>query len=133
MEEKLKHPNQELLEKIYSDLKKGDIASMLSRCDDQVTFQISGKSKIAGKFNRTNFESGIVAVQKELSSGTYQLDVHDILVSDIHATVLGTVKLTRHGKPIEMRTVHVWRIQGGKPVAWYEYPRDLYQFDQVWS
>jgi ketosteroid isomerase-like protein len=47
--------------------------------------------------------------------------------------VLATDKLTRNGKTLEYRTVHVWRIENGKPVAWYEYPRDLYQYDAIWE
>ena len=34
---------------------------------------------------------------------------------------------------VQMRMAHVWRMKHGKPVAWYAYPRDLYQFDAAWS
>jgi hypothetical protein len=30
-------------------------------------------------------------------------------------------------------SAQVWRIENGKPVAWYEYVRDGYQFDAIWS
>jgi ketosteroid isomerase-like protein len=129
----MKHPNASILEKIYADFARGDIASVLKVCDEKMTFQIAGKSKLAGKYDRSNFESGFFTQLKEMSGGSFQSDVHDILASDLHAAVLATQKLTRHGKPIEYRTVHIWRFQGGKPVAWYEYPRDLYQYDSTWS
>ena len=125
--------NASLLEKIYSDFKKGNFNGVLDACSDTVTFQVPGKSKLAGKYTRANFIQDFAAKMGELSSGTYQLETHDILVSDLHATVLGTAKLTRNGKTSEYRTVHVWRFEGGKPVAWYEYPRDLYAFDAIWS
>lgn len=129
----MKHAHTVLFEKLYADLTKGDFKSAFSLCDDKFTFQIMGKSKLAGKFDKSNFESGYLLKQKELSSGSIKTEIHDVLASDLHATILMTTKLTRQGQSMEYRTVHVWRIQGGKPVAGYEYPRDLYQYDAIWS
>lgn len=129
----MKHPNAALLEKIYADFAKGDVNSVLAACDEKMTFQIAGKSKLAGKYDRTNFAAGFAMKLMELSGGTFKSEVHDILASDLHAAVLATNRLTRDGKTVEMRTVHIWRFQNGKPVAWYEYPRDLYQYDTIWA
>lgn len=129
----MKHPNAALLEKIYADFAKGDVNAVIEACDEKMTFQIAGKSKLAGKYDRTNFAAGFATKLMELSGGTFKSEVHDILASDLHAAVLATNRLTRDGKPVEMRTVHIWRFQNGKPVAWYEYPRDLYQYDTVWA
>jgi ketosteroid isomerase-like protein len=129
----MKHPNAALLEKLYADFAKGDLEAMLAPCADQMTFQVPGKSKLAGKYTKSSFAQGYATKLAELSGGTFSVEVHDILASDLHAAVLATDRLTRAGKTIEFRTVHIWRFEGGKPVAWYEYPRDLYQFDAVWS
>ncbi len=122
----MKHPNMQLLEKLYSDLSEGNLAAVLSACADQVTFQIPGKSPAAGKFDKRSFESSHLAQSR-------QLEVHDILASDRHAAVLVTDRVARDGKTTELRGVHIWRFENGKPVAWYEYPRDLYQFDAIWG
>ena len=127
------HPNALLLEKLYADFSKGDIKAVLSACADKVTFQVPGKSKLAGKYDKSNFEAGFVTKLMEMSGGTFKLETHDILASDLHAAVLATDRLTRAGKAVEFRTVHIWRFEGGKPVAWYEYPRDLYQYDLIWG
>ncbi len=129
----MKHPNTTLLEKIYQDFAKGDLQAVLASCGDQITFQVPGKSRLAGKYTRSNFGTEFVMKLQEFSGGTFKLEVHDILAGDLHATVLATERLVREGKTIEMRTVHVWRFDAGKPIAWYEYPRDLYQFDATWS
>ncbi len=127
------HPNAAVLEKIYADFARGDIPSILAACDDKMTFQVAGKSKLAGKYTKENFASGFVAKLHELSGGSLKVEVHDILASDRHGVVLASDHVTKKGETIQMRTVHVWRIENGKPVAWYEYPRDMYQYDQVWS
>ena len=106
---------------------------MLDACSDIMTFQVPGKSPLAGKFTKANFIDGFAKKLAELSNNTYKLEVHDILAGDLHATVLGSVKVMTQGKSVELRTVHVWRFGEGRPLAWYEYPRDLYQFDATWG
>lgn len=127
------HPNAATLEKLYADFARGDAAAVLAACAEGFTFQIPGKSRLAGKYDRGTLASGLMTRLHELSGATFRFEAHDILASDRHGLVLGTVHLQRGGKPVEYRTVHVWRIEGGKPVAGYEYPRDLYQYDAVWS
>jgi ketosteroid isomerase-like protein len=127
------HPNAALLETLYSNFAKGDLSAVLSVCGDQITFQVPGKSRLAGKYTKSNVEKGFFSKLKEFSANTFKMEVHDILASDRHATVLATQNLSRAGQKIELRTVHVWRFEHGKPVAWYEYPRDLYQFDATWA
>jgi ketosteroid isomerase-like protein len=129
----MKHPHVLLLEKLYADFNQGQFQKVLDACADSITFQVPGKSKLAGKYTKANFVSGLVTQLGELSGGSFQLEVHDILASDVHAAVLGMEKITRDGKTIEYRLVQVWRFENGKPVAWYQYPRDLYQYDAAWG
>lgn len=127
------HPNAEVLHKIYADFSKNDFNSMLAACANEITFQVAGKSKLAGKFTKDTFEQNYIAPMMELSGHTLKLEVHDILASDRHAVALASQTLVRDGKTVQMRTVHVWRFENGKPVAWYEYPRDLYAYDALFS
>lgn len=127
------HPNVQTLKKFYDCFAQGDVNGMLELCSDDVTFQVSGKSKLAGKYNKVTVGSQLIGKIMELSDGTFKLEVHDIMASDQHGMVLTTDTVVKNGMKHEYRTVHVWRIQNGKPVAWYEYPRDLYQYDAIWS
>lgn len=126
------HPNVEVLRRFYDAYGKADVAGMLAACGENVTFQLAGKSKLAGKYDRASFPR-LIDAMKTLGGGTLKADIHDITATDQHGMVLMTSTVTRDGKKHEYRAVHVWRIQGGKPIAWYEYPRDLYQFDAIWS
>lgn len=127
------HPNAQFLTQLYGYFVSGDVDLMLSKLGDHVTFQVAGRSAVAGKFTKSSFKDGFIEKLKSLSQSTYQFQVHDVLASDLHGTVLGTVKLTANGKPVELRTVHVWRFENGQPVAGYEYTRDLYQFDAAFG
>ena len=97
------------LEKIYSDFAKGDLPAILEACSDKITFQVPGKSRLAGKYDKNTFGSGFVMKMMEISGGTLKVEVHDTLASDNHGVVLATDRLTLHGKTVEYRTVHVWR------------------------
>ncbi|MEO5970252.1 MAG: nuclear transport factor 2 family protein [Bdellovibrionia bacterium] len=129
----MKHPNALLLEKLYSDFVKNDFTSFIAACPEEIAFQIPGNSKLGGKYDKKTFISDFIPKLKDLSAGSYKLEVHDVLASDRHAVVLASSSISHSGKTIELRTVHVWRFENGKPVAFYEYPRDLYQFDLVWA
>lgn len=122
-----------VIQKLYADLNQGNADAVIAACADAMTFQVPGKSKLAGKYSKESFAREFPMRMKELSGGSFKLEIHDVLASDLHATVMGTCKLVRDGKPVELRTVHVWRFENGKPLAGYEYPRDLYQYDAVWS
>jgi ketosteroid isomerase-like protein len=127
-----KHPHIQILEQFYAHFTPLNISKALELCTETFTFQIAGKSKLSGKFNKNTFAHDFMNRAMELSNGTFKFEVHDILASDLHATVLASSKVTRGDKTVELRTVHVWRFENGKPLAGYEYPRDLYAFDAIW-
>jgi ketosteroid isomerase-like protein len=129
----MKHDHARILEQLYADFLKGDIEAFLAACSEKMTFQVPGKSRLAGKYDRATFKSGFAQKLSELSGNTHKLEVHDILASDVHAVALTSSSLMKDGTKIEYRSAHVWRFENGKPVAWYAYPRDLYQFDSCWG
>jgi uncharacterized protein len=128
----MKHPHAAALEAIYEFFSQGNAEGVLAHCAENVTFQVEGKSPLAGKYTKQDFP-GFLAKQKELSGGTHRLELHDVMASDQHAVALCSEFVTKGDKPVQMRMAHVWRFQNGKPVAWYSYPRDLYQFDAAWA
>lgn len=129
----MKNQKTAALEKLYSDFAKSNFEGALSHCAEGLTFQVAGKSKLAGKYTRANFVANFAEKLKELSNGTYKFEVHDILASDQHSVVLMSEKVSRGGETAEYRMAHVWRFDGDKPLAGYTYPRDLYQFDAIWG
>lgn len=129
----MKHPNAVVLENIYADFAKSDLPAILNACADNMTFQVAGKSKLAGKYTKETVIPDFFAKLVVLSKNTLKVEVHDILASDRHGIALCTDTVEKNGDKVQLRTVHVWRFENGKPVAWYEYPRDMYQYDAVWS
>lgn len=127
------HPNIAILEKIYADFAKSDVPAILNVCAENMTFNLAGKSKLAGKYTKENVLSDFFAKLVVLSKGSLKVEVHELFASDRHGVALCTDTLMKNGDKVQLRTVHIWRFENGKPVAWYEYPRDMYQFDAIWS
>ena len=125
--------HETILKKFYAALAKLEFKGILADAALNVTFQIPGKGKLAGKYDAKTFESELGVKMRELGGEHFNFEMHELMTSDRHAMVLGTVKLTRKGKALEYRTAHIWRIEDGKPLAGYEYPRDLYQYDMIWE
>jgi len=121
------------LEKLYSNLSKGNLEASAQDLPDTMTFNVAGKSLLAGKYSKETFFKGYVTKLHELSGGTLKVEVHDVLASERHATVLLTYSLSRKEQSAQLRSVHVWRIENAKLIAGYEYPRDMYLYDSVWS
>ena len=120
------------LKRLYELWQTGDAASISREFSDKLTFEIKGRSRIAGKHDRSQF-TALMSKMKELSAGTLNSEIHDMLVSERHGMVLATHKLMRDGKALEYRSVHVWRFENGLPIAGYEYLRDQSQFDEIWG
>jgi hypothetical protein len=122
-----------VLKKLYTELSKGNFSAAGFELPDNVTFNVAGKSLLAGKYTKETFTTSYLSKLKELSGNALKLEVHDVLESDRHATVLLTYSVNRNGQSTQIRSVHVWRMENGIPVAGYEYPRDMYQYDLIWS
>jgi ketosteroid isomerase-like protein len=121
------HPNAQVLKKFYDQLLSGHIAEALASVDEKFTFAVPGKSKFAAKYTAQTFPGYWTAILERA-----QFEIHDIMASDQHATVLLTARTKNaQGIATELRAVHVYRFQGSKPLAGYEYPRDLYLFEQT--
>ena len=120
------------IRRLYSLWHAGDVGGIEREFSSKLTFEIKGKSLISGKHDRAQF-ARLMIKMRELSGGTFQSEIHDMLVSDRHAMVLATHRLSRAGAALEYRSVQVWRFENGSPIAGYEYLRDHDQFQQIWG
>jgi ketosteroid isomerase-like protein len=122
---------QALFEKVYSEIAAGNFDGAVASLPENISFNVAGKSVLSGKYDKSTILSGYLTKLKELSGWDLKLEIHDVLVSPRHATVLLTYSMERKGQKTQLRSVHVWRLENEKIVAGYEYPRDMYQFDSV--
>jgi hypothetical protein len=127
------HPNEELLRKGYDAFSKGDMGTLRDLFDPNIKWHIPGRSPIAGDYNGVDEVFGFFAQIAERSGGSFNIEIHDVLVNDTHGVVLVAARGERNGKRLNDRNVHVWHIQNGKTTEFWGHSSDQYAVDEFWS
>lgn len=136
------HPNRELLSSAYDDFIKGGIGAVINQFDDGIRWHIGGRNRFSRDWNGKYEVSEFFRQLMDLTLGTFELEVHDVLASDEHAVVLVRERARRDGRVHDMNTVHVWMVRdrwserGGRDgvlLEFWRYPEDTYADDEFFS
>src|SRR5712691_7620414 len=110
----MSNANEDTLRTVYDAFAKGDVATVMGVLTDDIQYHISGRSLVAGDYSGKDEVLGFFGKLMELSGGTFQVQVLDILANDLHGVTLTMERGQREGKTLENRAVHVWDIRDGK-------------------
>jgi uncharacterized protein len=69
----------------------------------------------------------------ELSSGTLQIEVRDVLVGEDHVAAVLAMTGEREGRTIQDRTIQLFRIRDGRIAERWAYPEDQQALDAFWQ
>jgi hypothetical protein len=69
----------------------------------------------------------------ERSSGTFAIEIHDVVGGDEHVVVLNTTHATRNGKSLDSKGADVWHVRGGKAVEFWHLDGDQAGATEFWS
>lgn len=127
------HPNADLLYRGYDAFARGDIPTAMGLLADDITWHVPGHSPLAGDYKGHQEVLGFFAKSVELSAGTLQIDIEEILCEGEHAAVLCTVSAERNGQSWASPEVQLWRIRNGKAVEFREFQGDQQTEDEFWS
>ncbi len=127
------HPNEELIRGGYEAFAQGDIETVLGRFDENIRWHIPGRAPFAGEYRG---HEGVVAFfgkLTELSGGTFQLELHDVLASDDHVVALIRATAERNGTTRTFNNAHVWHVADGKATEFWGLSEDPYGDDEFWA
>lgn len=127
------HPNEDLIGKFYKAAGAGDAAAIKDLFSPRIVWHEPGQSPVSGDYKGIQEFVGLFAKTFELSGGTFQLEVHDVLASDDHAVGLVTASAKREGKTWSDNQVNVFHFEEGKITEFWNHPGDLYAKDEFWS
>ena len=86
---------------------------------------------MSGSYKGKDEVLGLFGKLMELSGGTFQIEVQDILANDKHGVTLTIERGQRAGKAMENRAVHVWEIRDGRCTRFRGYNEEAW--DEFWS
>ena len=127
------HPNVQRLRDGYAAFGKGDMDTVKQLWTDDVVWHVGGESPLAGDYKGQDEIIGFFGRIFEMSGGSLELEVHDILANDEHAVALVTQRGKRDGKSLEMNAVHVFNLRDGKTSEFWAFNEDDRRADEFWS
>ncbi|MGH2721745.1 MAG: nuclear transport factor 2 family protein [Actinomycetota bacterium] len=127
------HPNVELLRRAEEAFSSGDLAALAGLLADDIVVHAPGRSPLAGEYRGRDAVFAYNARIFELSGGTYENEVHDILAGDEHGVILQRNRATRPGRELDVREVLVMHVRDGRILEVWEMYDDLAAYDRFWS
>ena len=128
------HPNEELVRSGYDAFAKGDIELLRDEYfAPDIVWHFPGRSPLASDYRGVDDVLAFFGRSFELSGGTLQIEVHDVLANDEHAVALIHVRADRDGKTLDDNSVQVFHINDGKVTESWIHPGDQYAGDEFWS
>lgn len=124
----------DLIRSGYEAFIKGDIPAVLDVFAPDIRWRVGGRSAIAGEYVGHDAVLGFFGKLMDLSGGTFQLELVDVLASEDHVVVLTRETGEREGRsPLDIRGVHMWRVADGKAVEFQSTADDVYAEDAFWG
>jgi ketosteroid isomerase-like protein len=127
------HPNEDLLRRGYEAFGRGDMATIAGLFADDIVWHAPGNSPLSGDYKGRDSVLALFGKSAELSGGTLNVEVHDILANDEHGVALTRSTAQRGGKTLDDNGVQVFHIRDGKTVETWFHPGDQAANDKFWS
>lgn len=136
----MSHVDEELLRSVYDAATRGAVGSVLDHFNEDVVWHVGGRNLLSGDYHGRYGDyhgrygvSRFFAELSQLSGGSFELEVREVLASDEHVAVLVRERARRDGRASETDSLHLWRLRDGQFAEWWRYPVDTYADDEFWS
>jgi hypothetical protein len=127
------HQLESVIRGAYAAFGRGDVDGYLRACTDDFAFNVPGRGGIGGTYRGKEGLYQLAGKAMEITGGTFDEVVEDVLANDHHAVVLALHRFTRDGRQKQYRTAHVYNVRDGKLTECFEQPRDQASFDEAWG
>jgi uncharacterized protein len=129
----MSHPNEQLVRTGYDAFSRGDMDTLRELFAEGVVWHVPGRSPLAGEYEGVDAVIGYFVETMERSSGSFRVEVHDVLANDSHTVGLHVASGERDGKRMEDSQVLVIHVRDGKIASVWQHSSDQYSQDDFWS
>jgi ketosteroid isomerase-like protein len=99
--------NIDMARRGYQAFNEGHLDEAMATIHDEILWHNGGDNPITGDFRGKDAVMEMLARFGQITEGTYEADIHDVLASEDHTVVIGTYTATRHGRTHSSRFVDV--------------------------
>jgi ketosteroid isomerase-like protein len=125
--------NGTLIRSAYDAFSRGDLQGAIATFAEDIFWHVPGRGPLARDYRGHTEVLGFFGHFMELSGGTFQLQVDELLAKGDRVVVLCTESARRGGRSWSSPQVHVWTVKNGKATVFREYPGDQQAGDEFWS
>jgi ketosteroid isomerase-like protein len=125
--------NRILVRSAYDAFSRGDIPGAMAALAEDVLWHVPGRGPLSRDYRGQAEVLGFFEHFMELSGGTFQLRVDDVLARGDRVVVLCTESAQRGGRNWSSPQVHVWIVKNGKAEVFWQYQGDQQAEDEFWS
>lgn len=127
------HPNEDLIRAQYDASSRGDLDALRQTWNPNIVWHVAGRSPLAGDYEGVDAVLGFFGKLIELSGGTFQVQLHDVMANDMHVASLHTNRAERNGRRLDLRVVLISHVRDGKIVEVWNFVEDQYAAAEFWS
>ena len=99
--------NIEVARKGYQAFNEQHLENVMATIADDIVWHSGGDNPISGEYKGRQAVMDLFMKYGQLTEGTSEFDIHDIVASEDHTVVIGTATATRHGRTHASRFVDV--------------------------
>lgn len=118
------HPNVALVRKGYDAFKSGDMDTLRELFADDIVWHSGGDNPLSGEYKGQDEVFELFGRFLELTGGTVDMQIHDVVANDEHAVALLHVTAEREGKRLDQNEVHVLHVRDGKVTEFWGFEED---------
>jgi hypothetical protein len=124
--------NQELIERAYQAFARGDIPTVLEVLAVDIHWHVPGRGPISGDYHGHTEVLGFFEHFMQLSQGTFQIQIEDVLAKGDRVIVLVTESARHNGREWSSPQVHAWTVKNGKANVFRQFQGDQQTEDEFW-
>jgi len=127
-------PDEDLAWAASSAFGRGDFSALQHQFfAENIIWHVAGTGPLAGDYLGIAQVMVVLGKISELSGGTVETELHDVLVSNDHTVALATIRAERPGKQLQLNLVHVIHSENGKATEIWTYSSDPTAAAEFWA
>lgn len=125
--------NAALIKNAYKAFARGDVAQAFAAFAPDILWHVPGRGPLSRDYRGHAEVGGFFQKFMELSSGTFRIQIDDVLSKADRVVVLCTECAERGGRRWSSPQVHVWTVEDGHATVFWQYQGDQQTEDEFWS
>jgi uncharacterized protein len=125
--------NAALIKGAYEAFARGDVAQAFAAFAENILWHVPGRGPLSRDYRGHAEVGGFFQEFMELSSGTFRIQIDDVLSKGDRVVVLCTESAQRGGRSWSSPQVHVWTVRDNHATVFWQYQGDQQTEDEFWS